>query len=173
MHLTQCVQPFSNPVEFFSKVRRLRTPPFLEHAQLVVLPEFRMSNSIQEPASQDSEPNASSTVDDSDTESESRGGLESEEEATSDDGPDDEVEGRSEDEVDNLEDLQDFLGTLRSAMDIAQEQGQKGNRAFADRFMSSLASAKTLVEEVKRKRNRRSMNPTWGRYKHPATMYYT
>ena len=132
-----------------------------------------MSNSIQEPASQDSEPNASSTVDDSDTESESRGRLESEEEATSHDGPDDEVEGRSEDEVDNLEDLQDFLGTLRSAMDIAQEQGQKGNRAFADRFMSSLASAKTLVEEVKRKRNRRSMNPTWGRYKHPATMYYT
>ena len=58
-------------------------------------------------------------------------------------------------------------------MDIAREQGQKGNRAFAEKFISSLSSAKTLVAEVDRKRNRRSMNPTGGKYHHPATMYYS
>ena len=172
-HLVHCVEPFSSPVEFFSKVQRRRTIPFFRHTQLMVLPEYRMGDSIEEAASQDPEPTPRSITDDSGTESEDSEDLESEEEATSDDGTDHEVQDRSGDEVDNMQDLQDFLGTLQSAMDIAREQGQKGNRPFVEKFISSLSSAKTLVAEVDRKRNRRSMNPTWGKYHHPASMYYS
>ena len=139
----------------------------------MVLPEYRMGDSIEEAASQDPEPTPRPMADDSGTESEDSEDLESEEEAISDDGTDHEVQDRSEDEVDNMQDLQDFLGTLQSAMDIAREQGQKGKRAFAEKFISSLSSAKTLVAEVDRKRNHRSMNPTWGKYHHPATTYYS
>ena len=139
----------------------------------MALPEYRMGDSIEEAASQDPEPTPRSMTDNSGTESEDSEDLESEEEATSYDGTDHEVQDRPGDEVDNMQDLQDFLGTLQSAMDIARDQGQKGNRAFVEKFISSFSSAKTLVAEVDRKRNRRSMNPTWGKYHHPASMYHS
>ena len=71
----------------------------------MVLPEYRMGDSIEEAASQDPEPTPRPMTDDSGTESEDSEDLESEEEAISDDGTDHEVQDRSEDEVDNMQDL--------------------------------------------------------------------
>ena len=76
------------------------------------------------------------------------------------------------DEADNSPDPQDSLAIIRSALDIAEDQLRKGNREFVERFIASNAANRTLVGEVNKKRNRRSMSQTWVKYNHPASMYW-
>lgn len=171
-HLVHCISPFASPLDFFRNVERRRTWPFWEHDQLVILPQFRVHNSTDGVAAQSDDSDLISIADSSDAESEASKDPELEEETLSEDEPDEEVDKQSEDEADDSLDLEDFLVTMQSAMEIAREQHQKGNRAFVDKFMASNIANRILVEEVNRKRNRRSMNPTWGKYCHPATMYW-
>src|SRR5205814_10376349 len=95
-----------------------------------------------------------------------------EEEADFEDGSDPEVDEPSGDEANSSADPQDSLAIIRSALDIAEDQLQKGNREFVDRFIASNAANRVLVEEINKKRNRRSMGPTWVKYNHPASMYW-
>lgn len=60
---------------------------------------------------------------------------------------------------------------MQGAMDLFEDQLAKGNDAFLERFMDSSQLIGVVMEEVKHRRNKCSMPPTWGRYKHPATMY--
>ncbi|KAL4761087.1 uncharacterized protein BDW70DRAFT_51674 [Aspergillus foveolatus] len=60
---------------------------------------------------------------------------------------------------------------MQGAMDLFEDQVAKGNDAFLERFIDSTQSIGVLLDEVKHRRNKRSMPRTWGRYRHPATMY--
>ena len=162
-HLLQCLAPFDRPMDFFRSVQRRRTWPFLDHSQLVVLPEFQVSGV----AGQDQGPDVEL---ESGTESEAS--EDSEIEMPSQGGSTQHFEDQSDDEQNSGPDVKGFFSTMRSALEIAEEQHEKGNTAFVDRFIASNVPNLTLVEEVDRKRNRRTINPTWGRYRHPATMYY-
>ena len=75
-------------------------------------------------------------------------------------------------EVDESPNVEDFVDTMQSVIEIVRHQHQQGNTAFVDRVISSHQGSRILVEEVNRKKNRRSMTPTWGKYRHAATMYY-
>jgi hypothetical protein len=57
---------------------------------------------------------------------------------------------------------------MQGAMDLLEDQVAKGNNAFLERFMDSTQSSGVLMEEVKNRRNKRSMPRTWGRYRHPS-----
>ena len=149
--------------------------PFWEHDQLVVCPEFRpwVDDSTDGIAAREDSPGQTSTFDGPDAESEAAEDSELEsEEANFEDLSDEEVDESSEDEADGSPDPQDSLAILQSALDIAQDQLQKGNREFVDRFIASNAANLVLVEEVDKERNRKSMGRTWFRHRHPATMYW-
>jgi hypothetical protein len=60
---------------------------------------------------------------------------------------------------------------MRDAMVLFEDQVAKGNEKFVERFMASNQMNRTLLEEVKHRCNKRSMPRTWGRCRHPATMY--
>jgi hypothetical protein len=60
---------------------------------------------------------------------------------------------------------------MTDAMVLFEDQVAKGNEKFVQRFMASNQMNRILVEEVKHRCNMRNMPRTWGRYRHPATMY--
>ncbi|THC98128.1 hypothetical protein EYZ11_002416 [Aspergillus tanneri] len=66
----------------------------------------------------------------------------------------------------------EFREVMQNAMNLFEDQVAKGNEKFVERFIASNQMNRILVEEVKRRRNMRSMPRTWGRCKHPATMYF-
>lgn len=65
----------------------------------------------------------------------------------------------------------EFRKVMQDAMTVFKEQVAKGNEKFVERFIASNEANRTLLGEVKQLRNKRSMRQTWGRYRHPATMY--
>ena len=162
-----CISPIPTPslLDFFRRVRRRRTWPFLQHNQLVALPEFKQY--------EDESPNIGLHENSSDTESEvsdvDPDGI-VDEDSFSNDGSSDYADQDSSDE--NTINPRDFLVQMASAIDIAREQDQKGNKAFVDKFMASYSTIPTLVKEINRKKARKSMSQTWEKYLHPATMYY-
>ena len=138
-------------------------------------PEFRprVDDSTDRIAVREDSPGQISTFDGPDAESEAAEDSELEsEEANFEDLSDEEVDESSEDEADGSPDPQDSLAILQSALDIAQDQLQKGNREFVDRFIASNTANLVLVEEVDKERNRRSIGRTWFKHKYPATMYW-
>ena len=60
---------------------------------------------------------------------------------------------------------------MRDVMALFDEQVVKGNEKFIERFIAANEMNCTSLEEVARCQNRRRMPQTWGRYRHPATMY--
>ena len=152
-------------VHFFRRVQRRRTWPFLQHNQLVALPEYRQDD--------DESPNIGLSENGSDIESEVNDvdpdGL-VDEEGFSNDGSSDYADQDRSDE--NSINPEEFFVHMVSAIDIAREQHQKGNKAFVDKFMASYSTIPTLVKEIHRKKARRSMSRTWEKHSHPATMYY-
>ena len=171
-HLINCFLPLATPAEFFRDVRRRRSCPFWDHNQLVVLPQFRTQDSSSGVTTQ-----AQGPVQSLGTEFEAGEDTQIGEEALSDNGSDTEIEDLLEDDADDSPDnfndtIAGWESTLQSAMKIAREQSQRGNKAFLDRMDPSFAALRTLVEEVNRKQNRQFMNRTWDKYRHPATMYY-
>jgi hypothetical protein len=69
-------------------------------------------------------------------------------------------------------DFDGFNSDMQLAMEIFQEQREKGNDKFAERFMVANASNRTLVQEVRTLQNQRTLPRTWAPWRHPATMYY-
>ena len=170
-HVIHCVSPIptSSLLDFFRHVQRRRTWPFLQHHQLIALPQFKQNN--------DQGLNIGLCENSPDTESEVGNGVDSNElvneAAFLDDGSSDYTDhDSSDDEVENIMDPEDFFACMVSAVDIAREQHHQGNKAFVDKFMASSSAIATLVKEVNRKRARRSVSQTWEKYVHPATMYY-
>jgi hypothetical protein len=147
-HIIYCFEP---PVpEFFETVTRQTTCPFWRDNQLILRPEYALRvelhtqsrGEVQEIAQEES----------------------SESESEQDD--DDEQEA-----VPMETQVAQFQKTMEDALELFKEQVAKGNDKFAERFMASTQSIGILMEEVKQQRNQRSMPRTWGRYRHPATMY--
>lgn len=69
-------------------------------------------------------------------------------------------------------DVEGFISMMQSAMDIFHEQKDVGNMKFLEIFIATNAMNRTLVEEIRRRKNQRTMPMTWTPNKHPATMYY-
>lgn len=90
----------------------------------------------------------------------------SESESEQDEGEDDEQEA-----VPMEIQVAEFRKMMQDAMALFEDQVAKGNEKFVERFIASNEMNRTLLEEVKHRRNKRSMPQTWGRYRHPATMY--
>ena len=132
-----------------------------------MLPEFRVRDLTDGAATQAYQPTESCG-----TGSEIEEDSELGEDAVSDNGSDFQVEDQSRDNAADSQIFDEFLTTMQSITEIAREQHQKGNRAFVDRLIASNAGNRMLLQEIHRKRNRRSMPQTWDQYRHPATMYY-
>ena len=164
-HLVNSFSSLTNRTAFFSTVQRRRTRPFLIHDQLVVLPEFRVQRSIDKSAGRDDEGSMTDPSDDADD-------VSNFEEETLPGASNEPVGDVSGSEVDESPNVEDFVDTMQSVIEMVRHQHQQGNTAFVDRVISSHQGSRILVEEVNRKKNRRSMTPTWGKYRHAATMYY-
>ena len=162
-----CISPIPTPtlLDFFRRFQRRRTWTFLQHNQLVALPEYKQD--------EDESPNIGLRENSSDTESEVNDvdpdGL-VDEDGFSNDGSSHHADHDSSDE--NTINPRDFFVQMVSAVDNAREQHRKGNKAFVDKFMASYSTIPTLVREINRKKARKSMSQTWEKYLHPATMYY-
>jgi hypothetical protein len=156
-HIVYCCEP-PTP-EFFETVSRQTTSPFCKDERLILRPEYaprvelstRIFSGVEE--LQDNAQEA--LLDSSESESEQ-----------------DKNEDDAEQEAIPMEtQIAEFRKTMQDAMALFEEQVAKGNEKFAERFMASNRMNHTLLEEVKHRRNKRSMPQTWGRYRHPATMY--
>ena len=154
-HIVHC---FETPCpEFFDNVHRQTTHPFWKDERLILRPEFapRVELDFQNLQEDNAEEIVDDSVSDSSSESER-------------DGDDDE----SEQEVVPMEaQVAECIKTMQDAMELLQEQAAKGNEKFVERFISSNKANYTLLAEVKKRRNKRTMTTTWGKSQHPATMY--
>ena len=64
------------------------------------------------------------------------------------------------------------MSKVKFVVEIAQEQLDKGNSKFLEKFLDNNVSNIPLAEELTRVRAQRTMPRTWAPNKHPATMYY-
>ena len=70
-------------------------------------------------------------------------------------------------------DIDQFVSTTRSMLDLVREQHAKGNVKFVERVVRANASNQVLMDEVNQLRAGRIMRRTWLSTKHPATFYYS
>lgn len=148
-HIIHCYEPITDPITFFSRIRRQRSSPFWVDKQLALRPEYKnFGTATDMNADSDSE---------SDIDPEA---LEEDRLAVMDD------------ETPAAIDVEGFVSVMQSAMDIFQEQRAMGNLKFVEIFIAANARNRTLVEEIQRRKNQRTMPMTWTQNKHPATMYY-
>jgi hypothetical protein len=150
-HIVHCFE--SPSPEFFETVSRRTVYPFWNDPRLMLRPEYAdilgsngdnklHADNVQE-----------SLFDSSESESEL-------------DEKDDDQEA-----VSMATQVLEFRKVMADAMVLFEDQVAKGNEKFMERFMASNQMNRTLVEEAKHRCNMRSMPRTWGRYRHPATMY--
>jgi hypothetical protein len=156
-HIVHCFEPVKDRVAFFSRIRRRRCQPFWVEKQLILHPEYRTSEITTD--------HNSSSYSSSDSDSESDldpDALEEDKLVTIEDEPAEEV------------DLEGFLSSMQSAIDICRGQKAKGNVKFVEAFMAAkgMNQIPKLVEEIRKLENKRTMPLTWTRNEHPATMYY-
>ena len=160
-HILSCYEPVFDSVDFFRTVQRHRKFPFWTHQQLVLRPQYRLSEA-------DTEPNK---IDDNSTDDEGHEDEEDEEDEGDDSSAADQDQ-LVDLEEDVEEDFDGFAADVQSALDITREQHAKGNSRFVQKFIAAHASIRILVQEVKLRRNQHTMPRTWAVWKHPATMYY-
>lgn len=153
-HIIHCYDSITDPVKFFTRVRRQRSGPFWVEDQLVLCSEYRMLETKTESQATDLDTESSS---ESDIDLET---LEEDRLVTMEDEPPVEV------------DVEGFISMMQSAMDIFHEQKDVGNMKFLEIFIATNAMNQTLVEEIRRRKNQRTMPMTWTPNKRPATMYY-
>lgn len=158
-HLLHCHERIEAPIAFFPTIRRHRVSPFWHHEQLVLRPEYALHFASINEVAEGSENMDGGTGED--TDSDSGDELVVEDQASS-----------ADDDVESGVDVEGFLGTLKSLTEIVTEQAAMGNTKFLQKTMEAHRGSMTLVEEVNRLRNRRTMASTWALNKHPATMYY-
>jgi len=156
-HILSCYEPISDPVDFFRTIQRRRDSPFWTHQQLVLQPRYQPG----EATNIQSDINSSCETED-DNEEDIDLAAESEDRLVD-----------LEDDLEDVEDIDGFASDMQLALDLFQEQREKGNRRFMEKFIATNASNRTLVQEVKILQNQRTMRRTWAAWKHPATMYYS
>ncbi|KAJ6019708.1 ATP-dependent DNA helicase PIF1 [Penicillium canescens] len=154
-HIVHCFE--SPSPDFFETVSRQTVYPFWKDERLVLLPEFASREGLRTRKLHGNiemqDTTLASPLDSSGSESE-------------------------QDEEDDQEavpleiQVAEFRTVMQEAIEIFEDQVAKGNEKFVERFIASNQINRTLVEEVKHRRNMRSMPRTWGRCKHPATMYF-
>ena len=164
-HLVHCFEPVTRPLEFYREIRRQRSSPYwvCPGGQLVLRPEFA---SFAEQDAGDGENSGAasqcSAFERPEVES-SVGESEHEDDLVHLDEPED-----SESELD----IDQFVSTTQSMLDLVREQYSKGNVKFVERVIRANASNQVLVDEVNQLRAGRTMPRTWLSTKHPATFYY-
>ena len=157
-HILHCYEPITDPIRFFGHVRRQRSCPFWVSDQLVLRPEYttgsEIYNGLREEASKDME----NTID-SELESDINSAI---------------IEEGSlvDTDEDTYSELQASMSKVKFAVEIAQEQLEKGNSEFLKKFLDKNVSNILLAEELTIVRAQRTMPRTWTPNKHPATMYY-
>ncbi|KAJ6093841.1 hypothetical protein N7499_003172 [Penicillium canescens] len=152
-HIVHCFE--SSSPDFFETVSRQTVYPFWKDERLVLLPEFASREGLRTRKLHGNiemqDTTLASPLDSSGSESE-------------------------QDEEDDQEavpleiQVAEFRTVMQEAIEIFEDQVAKGNEKFVERFIASNQINRTWVEEVKHRRNMRSMPRTWGRCKHPATM---
>jgi hypothetical protein len=152
-HIVHCYGSITDPIKFFSGLRRQRSSPFWVDKQLVLRPEYK-SFGTRTDLNVDSD--LESDVDPEALEEDRLVAME------------DEMEDEPALEID----VGGFVSMMQSAMDIFHEQKAMGNMKFVETFIAANAMNQTLVEEIQKRKNQRTMPMTWTRNKHPATMYY-
>ena len=98
----------------------------------------------------------------------------------SSDSSDSEVsEDLSEEDPSELEDesiprnnYAQFRACMHRMIELCDQQEARGNTNFTRRVIASNVRNQTLVEEIERRINSRTMPRTWTPNNHPATMYY-
>jgi hypothetical protein len=158
-HIIHCYEPIVDPLTFFESVQRQRTSPFWNDQQLVLRPEYLRQESQNTVLG---DINATDSMIDPESNSESEGDSEALEE---DIGPDEDSEP-----MDARAD--GFITMMQSVVDLFQEQRAKGNDKFLDKVIAANESNRTLLTEIEQLRTKRTMPMTWGPRRHPATMYY-
>lgn len=151
-HIVSCYEKPADPTKFFFEVRRQRCCPFWVGPNLVLRPQFQTA--VKE----------ISTVFDTESGSDTE---------YSDDklgNTQEEKDSECEDE-DPREHSRRILSSLDELKDLVQEQGDKLNSKWLQKFDESNASDMTLLEENNRLKRSRSMPRTWVRSSHPATLY--
>jgi hypothetical protein len=151
-HLLACIEPISNRIDFFRNVQRQRQPPFWTHPQLVLLPQYQPSQAaIEADKANDDDCDEGEEVD-----------AETNEQEHLDDVEEEWVDSEEEvEEADDEPDPQAFLAALRSVMEVYGDQLDKGNEKFLKLFMKRYASLPELDLQLKARKNRRTMQPTW------------
>lgn len=152
-HIIHCYNPITDPIGFFSRVRRQRSSPFWVDRHLVLRPEYREIETVKELGAD------SDSVSDSDSDIDSEASQEDQLTAIDDETP-------------ATIDVEGFVSMMGSVMDIFHEQSSIGNVKFIETLIAANAMNQTLVEEIQRRKNKRTMPMTWTHNKHPATMYY-
>jgi hypothetical protein len=155
-HIVYCFEPPSP--EFFETVRRQTIYPFWADERLILRPEYAPRVELDTPALG----RGNELQDDADEFAIEPSASESEQ----DEGETDEQEALP------LEiQVAEFRKIMQDTMAVFEEQVAKGNEKFVERSIASNEMNRTMLAEVKQLRNKRSMPQTWGRYRHPATMY--
>jgi hypothetical protein len=155
-HIVHCFE--SPSPEFFEAVSRQTTYPFWKDERLILLPEYAPRVELDARGLTEGEElqdNAQEALFDS-----------SESEPEQDEDEEDEQEA-----VPMEIQAAEFRKTMQDVMTLFEDQVAKGNEKFVERLIASNKMNCTLLEEVKHCHNKRSMAQTWGRYRHPATMY--
>ena len=138
-HILYCYEPISNPVKFFSGVRRQRSSPFWVDEQLVLGQEFQK---LAATANLNTLPDSGS---ESDAEPESESDIN--------------AEAIDEDKLVTIEeepvkiDTKGLVSMVQSAIDISHEQEANGNIKFVEKFYCRKCDESTLVEEIQRFKN--------------------
>ena len=149
-HIVYCFES-PNP-EMFRTIQRRTTPPFWQDERLVLRPEFA--------------PPPGTDIRD---QIEAQVYLQGQgEESESEDEP------SSEDDDDQkplATRFSEFKEMIQEALALADDQFEKGSEKFVEKFMLSGEPYRVLLEEVKSRQRKRNGLKTWGRYRHPATMY--
>jgi hypothetical protein len=91
-------------------------------------------------------------------------------ESSSEQDEDEDENGENEDVPMEIQ-VAKFRKMMQDAMALFEDQVAKGNEKFVERFMASNEINRTFLEEGKHRYNKRNMPRTWGRCRHPATMY--
>lgn len=151
-HIVSCYEEAADPARFFFEVRRQRYRPFWVDPQLTLRPQFRAAT------------NETSAV----IEAESGSDTEPSDEEYGDTEEGNISECEDEDPREHSRRIQSSLDELK---DLVQEQGDKLNSKWLQKFDESNASNMTLLEEHNQLKWNRSMPRTWARNSHPATLY--
>lgn len=154
-HIVHCFEP---PIsELFETISRQTMYPFWKDERLILRPEYVPRMELGTPGltgGEEVQDNAQEALLDP-----SENELELDEDE------------KDEEAVPMAIQAAEFRKTMQDVMVVFEDQVAKGNEKFVEKFMASNKMNCTLLEEVKHRYNKRSMPQTWGRYRHPATMY--